>query len=228
MAFAGAGLTMLTLVAGPARAVPIKQLGFLVDSSGSIGSTNFGTMRDGIAAAFNAVLPTDGSVEVTLVRFASGATTVVTPTVIDSAATRTSVASLVSGMGYTGGGTAMSAGINTLTSQITASANYVGTGNNDIIYNIATDGAPNSQSATIAARNEAINIGLDEFDAEFIGNVGTSGYNFLLNSLVYPQPGHQAPPYSPGFVVPVSFANFESAYQSKLSAIVNPSIPEPG
>ena len=52
------------------------QLGFLIDASGSIGTQNFNTMRSGYATAL-AALPTDGSIELTVVTFASGTATVV-------------------------------------------------------------------------------------------------------------------------------------------------------
>jgi len=203
----------------------VIQLGFMVDDSGSIGSGNFSTMRSGIANAFSSVMPTDSSVEVTVIKFSSSAVTVVTPTVIDSAATLAGIVTSISGMGYTGGGTCMTCAINSLNTLISGSNNYDINGKQ--VYNIATDGVPNNQTTTVAARNAAVALGLDEFDAEFIGSVGSSGYNFLLNSIVYPQPGHLAPPYTPGFVVPVTFANFESAYTAKLGAITNGSVPEP-
>ena len=202
----------------------IIQLGFLIDDSGSIGSGNFSTMKSGIASAFNNVMPTDGSVEVSIVKFSTTAVTVVSPTVVDSAAALNSIVTAINGMGYTGGGTCMSCGINSLNTLVSGSNNYDPSFKQ--VYNIATDGVPNSTSATITARNAAIALGLDEFDAEFIGSVGSSGYNFLLNSLVYPQPGHLAPPYTPGFVVPVTFANFESAFTAKLGAITG-NVPEP-
>lgn len=229
MKIKSAAIGIFSLVVGLCSSLPAQasviQLGFLVDSSGSIGSTNFGTMRTGIANAFSSVMPTDSSVEVTLIRFASSAATIVTPTIIDSATTLANVVSAINSMGYTGGGTCMSCGINSLNSLISASNNYDINGKQ--VYNIATDGVPNSTTNTITARNAAIALGLDEFDAEFIGAVGTAGYNFLLNNLVYPQPGHLAPPYTPGFVVPVTFANFEAAYTAKLGAITNGRVPEP-
>jgi hypothetical protein len=221
----GAAAVLMVAVAPQAHAVS-TQLGFMVDSSGSIGSSNFSTIRSGIANAFNNVLPTDSSVEVTLVRFASSASTIVTPTVIDSAATRSAVASAVASMAYTSGGTCMSCAFTTLTGAVSGSNNYDPAG--EIIYNIATDGFPNSQSSTLTARNAAIAAGVDEIDAEFIGSVGSSGYNFLLNQLVYPQPGNVAPPdFSPGFVTAVSFAGFEDAFTSKLRQVIDVPAPAP-
>jgi hypothetical protein len=222
------GATALVFAfAQPASAVP-TQLGFMVDASGSIGSTNFNNiLRTGIANAFSNVLPTDSSVEVTLVRFSTSAQTIISPTVIDSAATRSAVASAVASMAYTGGSTCYSCAFNTLTGAVSGSNIY--DPDNEIIYNMATDGDPfpESDATAIAARNAAITAGVDEIDAEFIGSVGSSGYNFLLNEIVYPQPGNVAPPdYSPGFVTAVSFENFENAFTNKLQQVVD--VPVPG
>ena len=99
----------------------VIQLGFMVDDSGSIGSGNFSTMRSGIANAFSSVMPTDSSVEVTVVKFSSSAVTIVSPTVIDSATTLATIVSAINGMGYTGGGTCMTCAITSLNSMISGS-----------------------------------------------------------------------------------------------------------
>lgn len=119
--------------------------------------------------------------------------------------------------------------IDLLTGQVQSSAVY---GAAPIVYNMVTDGLPvlngmDLTAQTVAARDAAVGAGLDEFDVEFIGSTLSPGYSFLLNELVYPQPGHSAPPYTPGFVVPVTFDNFEQAFESKLIAVTNP-VPEPG
>ena len=206
----------------------LTQLGFMVDSSGSIGSLNFDLMRTGIANAFNNVFAShlDGSLEISLVRFASSSTTIIDSLVLNDATDLANAVTAVSTMGYTGGGTAMSTAFNTLNSAVQSSVNY-DPSVNPIIYNIATDGYPNSTSATITARNNSIdNVGVEEIDAEFIGNVGSSGYNFLSDNIVYPQPADTTG-FTPGFIVSVSFANFEAAYTNKLQAVVN-GVPEPG
>lgn len=213
-------LSMALCLSATAMAAPI-QLGFMVDSSGSIGSTNFGTVRTGMANAFQSVLPVDGSVEVALVQFATSASTIYTRTLIDSIAARDAFVAAVNGMTYSGGGTGMTAAFNMLGGLMDFSST------DDIIYNLVTDGVPNSQANTIAARNAALASGVDEIDAEFIGSVGSGGYNFLLNDIVYPEPGHPAPPFDPGFVVAVSFDNFEDAFRSKLQAVTG-QVPEPG
>jgi len=224
----------LGLAPRAAMATPLVQLGFLVDASGSIGFANFTTITSGMATAFANVLPTDGSVEVTVIQFSTGASIVVAPTVIDSQADLDTVVAAVSGMMWTGGWTEMNEGIDLLTGQIMGSPEYAQDGGPEIVYNMVTDGIPlldggaDGSAAALAARDAAIAAGLDEFDAEFIGSVGDPGYNFLVDSLVYPQPGHLAPPYTPGFVVPVTFDGFGDAFESKLVAVTTNPVPEPG
>jgi hypothetical protein len=203
------------------------QLGFLVDSSGSISSADFNTIRTGMASAFMNVLPTDGSVEVTVVQFASGVFDTLMPTLIDSAATLATVAGVVAGMDQDdpfGVGTNLAAGIERLNALI---LNPPEAGAQQV-YNVVTDGIPNSQSAAVAARDAGVGMGLDELDAEFISQFpGSSGFLFLRDQLVWPQPGTTAPPYNPGFVVDVDISGFGSAFESKLIAVTNP-VPEPG
>ena len=57
---AGSALALAAASLASYAAPVTTQLGFLVDASGSIGATNFNTMRSGYAAAL-AALPTDGS-----------------------------------------------------------------------------------------------------------------------------------------------------------------------
>lgn len=208
----------------------VIQLGIIVDSSGSIGTTNFNSMRTGIANALSAWVPTNSTVELTVVRFASGATTIVSPTLINSPATLASVVATVQGMTFTGGSTAMDQGINLARTLVTGSPEFAGAQRQ--VFNIVTDGVPNDSAATVAARNAAIAAGIDELSAEFIGPVGSGGYNFLLNQLVFPTPGYQAPPFQSGrgFVYPVtSFGvEFENAFREKLQFITTGgAVPEP-
>jgi uncharacterized protein YegL len=199
----------------------LLQLGFLIDASGSVGATDFDTVRTGIANAFDTVLPTDGSVEVSLIRFANGSTVIVAPTVIDSVATRNAVVSLVTGMAYTGGGTVLPNALDTLTSQITNSAEY--DAENKIIYNIVTDGNPDSITNSIASRNAAIDAGVDEISAELLGAFVDPDQ---FEGIVYPTDnGFDA--FDPGFIFLVAdFEDFADAFESNLIIATAP-VPEP-
>lgn len=228
LAFAAASLS--------ANAVPTTQLGFLIDASGSIGASNFSTMRQGYAAAL-AALPVDGSIEVTVYTFATGTNQIVAPTVV-TAATLPTIVAAINAMAYTAGSTNTAAGINVITAAMVGSANYA-TGLSSII-NLATDGVPNSQSATVTAATNSRNAGIDALTAEAIGSFNSAGLRDVVFSPVSgpcpacgvllaagstpPNPMTTAP-----WILPVnSFDDFPVAISAKVQAIINPNpTPEP-
>ncbi|WP_416401556.1 VWA domain-containing protein [Alicycliphilus denitrificans] len=223
------------------HAAPVTtQLGFLIDASGSIGSSNFQTMRNGYAAAL-AALPTDGSIEVTVVTFSSSTTTVVSPTVV-TAATLPSIVAAVSSMAYSAGNTATAAGITAISNLMTGSGNF-STGLNSMI-NIATDGEPNipggnPNQAAINAAIAARNAGIDALTAEAIGSFDVSA----LRSLVFSPtkgpcnncgtflPDGSSPPNpmtsDPWVLAVNSFNDFPNAIKNKVQASTG-QVPEPG
>ncbi len=211
------------------------QLGFLVDASGSIGSSNFATMRTGYSTAL-AALPTDGSIELTVVTFASGTGTVVAPTIV-TAATLPDILASISSMVYTGGGTATDVGINAIRGLMTGSGNF--DRNLNSMINIATDGVPNSTSTAIAAAVNAEIAGIDALTAEAIGSFNAS---FLRDLVFSPLNGpcvgcgtllavNSTPPNpmtSNPWVLPVnSFDDFPTAINAKVQASIG-QVPEPG
>ncbi len=72
----------------------IVQLGFGLDGSSSVGAADWTTLINGLATALN-VVPTNSTVEVTVVEFSDGASTIVTPTLIDSPATLAAVSNII-------------------------------------------------------------------------------------------------------------------------------------
>ncbi len=154
------------------HAAVTTQLGFLVDASGSITAPNFTIMRNGYASAF-AALPTDGTVEVTVMSFANGTVMVVSPTVVTVASLPGIIAS-VNGMVYTQGGTNTALGISQISAAMTGSGNF--NRNLASMINLATDGQPNDQAAAIAAAVASEAAGIDALTAEAIGgSVATAG-----------------------------------------------------
>lgn len=216
------------------------QLGIAIDGSGSVNSSEFNTQRSGLANAF-AALPIDGSVEITVVQFASSAQTEVAPVVIDSLATRNALVAQVNGISQTGGGTAPANAVNLLTSLMTGSAYFNG-GAVDSIINLSTDGGfylPPASASAVSAKA----AGIDALTAEAIGP-GANTTNLL--AMVYnptSNPGdgsaqllatNATPPNpmtNPAWVVPVSdFNAFGAVINSKIQAIVTPGpvgVPEP-
>jgi hypothetical protein len=98
--------------------------------------------------------------------------------------------------------------------------------------NISTDGGPNvdlagnivpetsGRAAAVTARNAAITAGIDEISAEGIGDISTSDREWLRDSIVYPQPGKIAPPWTPGWVYPVGTdSQFKTAISHKIECV---------
>ena len=191
-----------------------------IDGSGSITGSDFNLMTTGLADAVKdpSVVPQNGSVELSFIQFGSSVSTVVSPTLINSQASANSVASQLQGIAKDDGTTNMAGAINLCSSLITGSC-----GTSRQVINVVTDGEPNSEPDTVSARNAAISAGVGEINAEAV-NASSSAFNFLLNQLVYPQPGIEAPPFTrPGFVIrTASFADFAQAVRGKIGQIVGP------
>ena len=88
VAAAAAGLTF---GAGAAHAVPQFSIALVVDASGSIDSSEWTTQVQGYANAIDNVLPADGSVGVSVVRFATSASIVRPFAPINNASDRTAL-----------------------------------------------------------------------------------------------------------------------------------------
>lgn len=213
------------------------QLGFLIDGSATVSAQDFQTIRNALADTLSnqTIVPQDGSVEVTVVQFSdSAARTEISPTVITSSSIN-SVANQIRNITQGGGGTPLWLGIDRIADLITGSPNF--TIANRQIINVATDGQPQVPNDGISvatgiqrsldARDRAQGMGIDELDAEGIGQAitDTNFRNFLLD-LVFPQPGTLIENGStfdpdPGFVVLVqNFSQFQSAIEDKVTTIL--------
>lgn len=223
----------LALTTVPALAAPLNQLGFVLDGSGSVSASNYNLLRTGLANALNA-LPVDGSVEITIVAYGSGSSTVTPPTVL-TAATLTTIQSDIMGHGKPGGGTDTAGAIRVITGLITGSSLF--SLDNNAIINLATDGVPNSQSAAVSAAQAAFAAGIDALSIEAIGS-GVSSASALNNmaAIAFPTTVTILPvnsttipnPMTGSFVVPVSdFSVFAEVIEAKVIASVTPPVPEP-
>ena len=220
----------LGLLAAPVKAGVI-QLGFILDESGSIGSTAYGTIKQGLHDAIDTLIPTDSSYELTVISFASGTQTLVNRVLIDSAITRAAAADAVLADTFTSGGTNMTAAFNAMNSVLSGStldidASYV---------NLATDGVANNETNAIAARNNLIGTGIgqagvDNISIEAIG--GGVDASFLQGSICYPGPCIVAPAAfnfpSQGFYIAVPDADGYAAAIGNKILVVTEQIPEPG
>jgi hypothetical protein len=225
---AAAGSIALALcVATPVRAETI-QLGFILDRSGSIGSTNWTTIVNGLATAVTNEIPLAGTdtYEISVVTFASTATIDIANFLVTDAASRTTLAGLIAAIPFSGGGTlfapafaAMQNALDNTTLGLTTKS-YV---------NFATDGQEGDTAAGIAARNALIAAGVDNISIEAIGTgVDAAG---LQNSYCYPQPCTIAPVFNfpaQGFYLGVANAQgYADAIGNKIQ-IVTGRVPEPG
>ncbi len=227
------------------------QLVIIMDSSGSIASENFQTMIEAVAKSLSdpAVVPQNGSVEVALVQFSHllrdartgipGASTELALTPVD-VTTVSEIARRIRGIVQAGGFTPMSQGIRVATELIKAKPRAGARQ----IFNVISDGNPNlpggpeqAKEEAIKARDEAVTAGLEQLDAEGIGDVLTDqDFVDFLKALVWPQPGiviqdGQFPPKGQnGFVIIVrEYADLERALRQKLVFMLNePPVVDPG
>jgi hypothetical protein len=202
----------------------VIQLGFILDSSGSIGSGNWSTITSGLSSAINSLIPTNSAYEISVVSFSSGSTTVVNHVLIDSAATRSAVAAAVAAAPFMGGSTDMASAFGAMQTALTSSTLSI-----DWSYvNMATDGVPNSQPATNIAVAAIITAGVDNISIEAIGSGVDVAY--LQGSICYPLACDSTSPYnfpSQGFYIAVpDAAAYVDAIQNKIR-IVTHQVPEP-
>lgn len=216
------------------------QLCMVLDGSGSISPSEWTIILNGVANAITNNLPHDGTIELSLVQFGYSSPTYaqleISPTVITNA-NYAAVAAAVQAITQSGGSTPMAHGIALGWSTITGSPNF-GTFDKQIM-NMATDGSPNvrNNAATtdldgdgfvdywddvIASTDTAETGGLDEFDMEGIG-ISDTNRDWFKDWVVRPQPGHVAPPFTPGWIRVVTDASeFADTIGEKFEAIAPP------
>lgn len=236
--------TVLLLVLLPSASVaqgPGTQMVMLIDGSGSIAGADFQIMLDGIAAAVQdpACLPHTGEVELSVVQFSTIAQLEVGPTVIDSTATANTFATAVTGITQMGNVTNYQAAFDLARTTITGSSNFA-TAHFQVI-NMSTDGEPTAgtpdpHTGAISARDAAVAAGVDEIDVEAIA-MTPGDMTWIQDNILYPQPGNIAPPYTPGWLIPIAdFQEYASSLCEKFQEVVPPEpepeveefVPEPG
>jgi hypothetical protein len=168
-----AATTALMFGASPAHAIPVE-IGFAIDSSGSIGGANFATQRTIYATALSdpTILPQDGTIAVGIVRFANSPTTIFPVTVIDST-TIVSLTAAITGMVFTGGGTNIGAAIDLLRTDIIGNAIV----SDRQVIDVSTDGIGalgTSVAGSLAAGIDQINcLGIGAgANCDFIAGTG--------------------------------------------------------
>jgi hypothetical protein len=217
------------------------QLGFILDGSGSIGSTNWTTIVNGLSSAVNTLIPVGGpdTYEISVVSFGATATININSFVVDTVANRSALASTIAGIAYLNGASTNYS--DALTKMQTAMTDTVGTaGFVDAAHaaasyvNFATDGAPNSGGTNgtgefATARTSLITAGIDNISVEGIGSAVNA--TLLQTQLCYPLACDATSPYdfpNKGFYIPVATAaQYAAAIDNKIR-IVTHQLPEPG
>ena len=211
----------------------VTQLGFILDGSGSVSTTNYNLLRTGLSAAI-ASLPVDGTVEITIVSYGSSSSTVTAPVIL-SAANLATIQGQITSHVKDNGGTDTAGAITATRNLMTGSAVFADPTTKSII-NLATDGFPNSQVAAVAAGAAALAAGIDALSIEAIGSgVSSAGALANLAAIAYPGPvsilavnSTNIPnPLNGSFVVPVSdFSALAPVLLAKVQASITP-VPEP-
>jgi len=223
------GAVLALLVGTSASAEPVTpppiQLGFILDESGSVGSANFTIIKNGLASAINAYIPTDGSYRISVVTFSTSATIEVTNVLIDSQAAKDALVTAIQGIVYNGGNTNFAAAFSAMQTALTTSGYQIGTA----YVNFATDGAQNTGGTGVTERNALIAAGFDNISIEVIGT-GVDAAD-LQNNFCYPGPCDTTIPFNfpaQGFYIGVANAQgYADAIGNKIQ-VVTGQVPEPG
>lgn len=224
-----AAVASLGLMATSVHAAVID-LGFSLDGSGSISTTEFNIMRTGLSTALSSI-PTSGGNQYRIAVTSyggSGVATVVAPTIV-TAANIAAIQAAVAGATKLGGGTPTDQAITATFNLFASSATGLGS---TTILNISTDGAPNSQIAAENAALAAYNAGLDGLGFEAIGFSGTGLTNMakiaglgtagIASNGVVLNVGDPIPnATTTGFVLPVTdFSGYSAAIGAKVQKVV--------
>ncbi|MGE0419330.1 MAG: vWA domain-containing protein [Acetobacteraceae bacterium] len=245
LALVGVAATGIAAFTSQAANAAVIQLGFILDDSGSIGSGNFTTIKNGLANAINTYVPIGGgnTYEISVVKFSTNATIEVNHVLLDSAAAKTNVVNAINAMGYSGGSTNFGAGFNAMTTALTGSTvaqigstyvNFATDGQPNLCATIpggttaASCGASNPDANGIAARNAMIaSASVDNISVEGIG--GGIDTTYLKGSICYPGPCDDTQPFNfptQGFYISVASADaYAGAISTKIQTVVN--APEP-
>jgi hypothetical protein len=230
---ASCAAALVSVAAAPAHA-DVFQLGFILDRSGSIGASNWNIIVDGLSSAIGSLIPVTGAdqYEISVVSFSTSASIDVNKVLVDSAATRTALATSIFNLGdgrandvYTGGNTNFADAFSNMQTALSGSANsptrsYV---------NFATDGVQNVGGTGVTERNSLIAAGVDNISIEGIGS-GIDATDLQTN-FCHPTPCDTTNPYNfptNGFYIGVAdAAGYAAAIGNKIR-IVTGQVPEPG
>ena len=199
------------------KAGPVVNLGLVIDSSGSIGSGNFATVKSGYANAL-AGLPVDGSVAVAVDNFASnasyyGESELFPDTLISSSSDLTTLLNFINNMTYFGGSTALSDAILTVGENMSAA----GLGATKNVIDVSTDGGANDSTNNLYDPHQSsldviANDGIDQVNCLGIGSYADCSLQAGTGSFSYTE---------------VTYGEFATILDQKIQHEVT-TTPEPG
>lgn len=223
-----AGIAFSLGAAAPAKA-DVIQLGFILDSSGSITSSGWNTIRSALSGAINSLIPISGpdQYEISVVSFSTTASTIVNHVLVTDAASRTAVANAIAVAPFLNANTNFAAAFSQMQTVLTASPLYAA-GLTQYV-NFATDGVQNVGGTGVTERNNLIAAGVDNISIEAIG-AGVDAAD-LQNNFCYPGPCDTTVPFNfpaQGFYLAVANAQqYADAIENKIR-VVTQQTPEPG
>lgn len=214
-----AGLALLGLT-GTAKAIPVDlELSLVIDSSGSISSTEFNQQIGGYAEAFrqtavvDSIASSTNGIAVNTILFSSIATEVIPFTQLQTAGDVANFAAALESIARISGGTDVAAGM--LLATETIGTNQFDSGN--IIIDVSGDGISN-QTSVAAARDAALSAGVSRINGIAIG--GDFIADFYRDNVIG---GPDA------FVLQAnSFDEFDAAIANKIQVEVGAPPPNPG
>ncbi len=210
----------VTLGAGSKAEASAIQLGFILDSSGSITSSGWSTITNGLANAVTNEIPLGSQYQVSVVTFSTGLGNVIGNYLVTDAASRTALASLITALPFLNGNTNFTDPFNEMAALMNASStSYV---------NFATDGQDNVDTSHTSTALALLKTKVDNISVEGIGTgIDTT---FLQGSVCYPGPCDTTIPFNfptQGFYIGVANPQgYADAIGNKIQTVVNP-VPEP-
>ncbi|KPF59937.1 hypothetical protein D621_03145 [beta proteobacterium AAP51] len=177
----------LALGCAAAQPAPTTQLGLLLDASGSVTAQIYQTLLQGAYRAVDA-MPTDGSIELTIMKFSTVVSGSMAPTVLTSA-TKSLVLNTLTALSSTQDAALSNnhLGVQAISQAMTSSSHF-NPGIRSIISILTDGGVPGDQTATTSAALAAEMAGIDALTAVVAGSTGFLFNNAGLNytgSLVF-------------------------------------------
>jgi hypothetical protein len=198
-------------------------MALVVDASGSIGNADYTLQKQGYANAITDLIPTDGTIAISVIEFAANNQVQIGWTVVDSAAAKTTLVNAILALNRNG----ISTGATAIGDAITAANGYFSSlpGSfvpNHFIIDVSTDGQNNTGSDPQTASHNAVNSG----PADVVNALGV-GDQVNLTDLQYFVFGTNYDG-SPAFaLLTPNFATFETALNDKFIREIGGEVPEP-